>query len=154
MSRKIEFSKERAFQIVRGNDERYRRIENIWIDEKKGIDTIRVIVQDNETGLYYKTTYKTGRKWTTGDVFRPFDREPPVFIEVKPKIIQKTVWEETQEEKEEIRPQEEPKPQNPAKGRQPPKWDTCEEIIKAMEKINREFPDEEPLKIPKKPTEH
>jgi hypothetical protein len=106
MSRKIEFSKERAFQIVRGNDERYCRIENKWIDEKKGIDTIRVIVQDNETSRYYKTTYSTGRKWTTGDTFRPFDLEPPVFIEVKPKIVQTTVWEEIEDPEDVVIAQE------------------------------------------------
>ena len=150
MSRKIEFSKERAFQIVRDNDERYRRVENKWIDEKKGIDTIQVIVQDNETGRYYKTVYDTGRKWTTGDVYRPFDRDKPIFIEVKPKIVQKTVWVEIEEE---VKSQEGPKPKNPAKKRQPPKWDTCEVIRNIMKEMNEKFPDDEPLKIPPKPTE-
>jgi len=33
---KIEFSVERAREIVAGKDERYNRIEHTWINEKKG----------------------------------------------------------------------------------------------------------------------
>ena len=147
----IEFTIERARAIVRGNDARYLRVENKWINEKKGIDTIYAIVKDTETGRFYKTVYDYGRKWTTGKVVLPFDWDKPIFIEVKPKIVQKTVWEEIEED--EVKPKEEPKPQNPTKGRQPPKFDLIEEMIKIAEQINRENPDDEPLIIPKRLTE-
>jgi len=57
-----------------------------------------------KTGIFYKTEYDYGRSWITGKVYLAYDYGEPVFTEVRPKIVQKTIWEEVGDDQDEKQP--------------------------------------------------
>ena len=94
MSSLLRMTAEDARNIMEGKNPDFKAIENKWLYQEKGVNFYRALVQEVESGKFYQTKYRCGYKPSLGAMIWPYERDEPIFRQVR--LVKKVVdsWEE------------------------------------------------------------
>jgi hypothetical protein len=90
-------SAKNARKVVKGKYPGFEFIEKKWLYQEKGAIFFRALVQEVKSGRFYLTKYRCGYKPSLGAMIWPYEREEPVFRQVRPvkKVIDS--WEDLED---------------------------------------------------------
>ena len=90
----IRMPSEDARKVMKGKNPDFKVIENKWLYQEKGVNFFRALVQEVKSGRFYRTKYRCGYKPSLGDMIWPYERDEPIFRQVR--LVKKVIesWED------------------------------------------------------------
>ena len=79
---------------MEGKNPNFEIIEDQWLYQEKWVNFFRALVGEVKSGRFYRTEYRCGYKPSLDAIIWPYERDEPVFRQVRPvkKVIDS--WED------------------------------------------------------------